>query len=325
MPAYKSIIVFITIVWASFAASAQQQGMYSPSADGEAIPFYRPEMTVNILNYDLDKPVNELNALASEHNFLALASAQRIDVIAPHITQQAKDTFACWLQEERAGLHTDKSFCKASYFEAKKVLSPLLQRANKQRMHTESRMIQHEHNLEQRGQYEDAYLVFQKRMNLGEMPKPLLFFFDLESDKFSRSGVQVVRDIAKEVQVYNPLKIIVSGHTDASGSKKYNFDLSRRRANNTAELLRRLGVKTHLFDVRIYGENGQRIPTRDGKVEQANRYAKIQFEKDNRIYYQYVTKRFPDAKVADYSRTRKTPDRALRKPHSLQQHMRVPR
>jgi OmpA-OmpF porin, OOP family len=45
----------------------------------------------------------------------------------------------------------------------------------------------------------------------------------------------------------------IEGHTDSSGSRALNMDLSKRRAQAVADYLASLGVQNDRFDVRGYG------------------------------------------------------------------------
>lgn len=56
-------------------------------------------------------------------------------------------------------------------------------------------------------------------------------------------------------------RFLIEGHTDSSGSRALNLDLSRRRAAAVADYLSTLGVKGDRLDIRGYGPD-RAIPGR---------------------------------------------------------------
>ncbi len=81
------------------------------------------------------------------------------------------------------------------------------------------------------------------------MPQDLLF--DIDS-AFVRSDLQAdLRALAGNLQDYPDTTVIITGHTDDTGSAGYNFDLSQRRASAVGNVLTDAGVG---FDrVRTFG------------------------------------------------------------------------
>lgn len=67
----------------------------------------------------------------------------------------------------------------------------------------------------------------------------------------------------------------VTGHTDTSGTAKYNDDLSLRRANNVAAILQSLGLAAGEMAISGTGEAGLKVETADGVREPANRRVEI--------------------------------------------------
>ena len=65
------------------------------------------------------------------------------------------------------------------------------------------------------------------------------------------------------------MKFVIEGHTDSQGSREYNIDLSRRRAQAVADYLVTLGVARDRLDVRGFGFD-RPLPGRSASA-QANR------------------------------------------------------
>ena len=73
----------------------------------------------------------------------------------------------------------------------------------------------------------------------------------------------------------NATSVVVTGHTDRSGSDAYNMRLSERRAKAVADALVGLGVGQDKLSVDWKGESQPAVPTPDGVKEPLNRRATI--------------------------------------------------
>jgi outer membrane protein OmpA-like peptidoglycan-associated protein len=90
--------------------------------------------------------------------------------------------------------------------------------------------------------------------------------FELGSDKLLPTSYSLLDRIAEVLMNHNRLKLIVSGHTDDTGSSEFNDDLSLRRAGSVKFYLARKGV--HPDSVRVYGY-GETMPVVKETTEQA--------------------------------------------------------
>lgn len=90
--------------------------------------------------------------------------------------------------------------------------------------------------------------------------------FELGSDKLKASSFELLDRVAAVLVNHTHIKLIVSGHTDDTGSAEYNEDLSLRRAGAVKFYLARKGV--HPDSVRVYGY-GERYPVVNEKTEEA--------------------------------------------------------
>ncbi|HNW44053.1 MAG TPA: OmpA family protein [Elusimicrobiales bacterium] len=81
--------------------------------------------------------------------------------------------------------------------------------------------------------------------------------FELGSDQLKESSAPLL-DRIYEVMANRPrLKLIVSGHTDDTGSAEFNEDMSMRRAGAVKAYLCAKGI--HPDSIRVYGYGG-RVP-----------------------------------------------------------------
>ncbi|OGR81331.1 MAG: hypothetical protein A2X32_10930 [Elusimicrobia bacterium GWC2_64_44] len=88
--------------------------------------------------------------------------------------------------------------------------------------------------------------------------------FELGSATLKASSHELLDKVAEVLIHHNRLKLIVSGHTDDSGSAAFNEQLSQERAGAVKMYLARKGV--HPDSVRVYGY-GETQPLIKGTTE----------------------------------------------------------
>ena len=104
--------------------------------------------------------------------------------------------------------------------------------------------------------------------------------FELGSDKLTRNSFSTLDRIA-EVLVRNPgwVKLNVAGHTDSSGSAKFNQRLSRNRANSVKNYLLDKNVPAASISVSGYGEDRPIASNETNDGRQKNRRVEFQISK----------------------------------------------
>ena len=102
-----------------------------------------------------------------------------------------------------------------------------------------------------------------------------LVFFNHDSAELGARARQIVADAAGAAQKDGVTRIEVSGHTDRSGSERYNEGLSRRRAEAVSRALVAAGVDRASIGVTARGETAPIVPTADGVREPQNRRVEI--------------------------------------------------
>lgn len=104
-------------------------------------------------------------------------------------------------------------------------------------------------------------------------PSGLLFDFD--SSSLRSASRADLSDLASSFSKYEGRELMIVGHTDATGTDSYNMDLSRRRAQATADYLVSRGVPA--ARVRVVGR-GEEEPVADNESadgRQLNRRVEI--------------------------------------------------
>ena len=78
--------------------------------------------------------------------------------------------------------------------------------------------------------------------------------FDYDSTAIKPGLYNEIKRIATVMVNYPETRINVEGHTDSSGSEKYNMELSKRRAEGVKNLLIQQGVTESRLNIIPYGE-----------------------------------------------------------------------
>jgi outer membrane protein OmpA-like peptidoglycan-associated protein len=103
-------------------------------------------------------------------------------------------------------------------------------------------------------------------------------FFDWDRADLTDRARQIVAEAAQATQRVQVTRIEVSGHTDTSGTARYNQALSVRRAGTVAAELVRLGVPRTAITTQGYGFSRPLVATGPGVREPQNRRVEIVFK-----------------------------------------------
>ena len=106
-----------------------------------------------------------------------------------------------------------------------------------------------------------------------------IVFFDWDKSNISAGANDVLDAVAQELKSRKDVKgLHIIGHTDSSGSEKYNDKLSMRRANAVKKGLEARGIPKDMVTVEGRGEHDLLVKTADGVREPANRRAQMTLE-----------------------------------------------
>ncbi|HEX3019271.1 MAG TPA: OmpA family protein [Chitinispirillaceae bacterium] len=79
--------------------------------------------------------------------------------------------------------------------------------------------------------------------------------FDVNSHVLRNEARQNVNELARILNKYKDTEILVEGHTDSTGSDRYNTSLSENRASSVSYQLKSQGVSSARISINGYGES----------------------------------------------------------------------
>lgn len=108
------------------------------------------------------------------------------------------------------------------------------------------------------------------------VPQSHLVFFDLGRHELTAAGRDTLQQVVEQARRSPAGSLIVSAHTDRSGSDQLNDALSRRRLDTVLDALSAAGIaRERLARAEYYGERQPRVPTADGTRMPENRRVEI--------------------------------------------------
>jgi OOP family OmpA-OmpF porin len=102
-------------------------------------------------------------------------------------------------------------------------------------------------------------------------PSDYTVYFDLNSWSLSGEQLTTLQSAIAVARAGGQSRITVVGHTDTSGTARYNEKLSLKRANVVTEALVDLGARREAIQVSGVGEKDLAVQTADGVKEPRNR------------------------------------------------------
>ncbi|MBJ6724558.1 OmpA family protein [Geomesophilobacter sediminis] len=105
-------------------------------------------------------------------------------------------------------------------------------------------------------------------------PLHVILYFG-EDTSLTAASERLLPEILAAIAARKSVDIMVVGHTDSLGSREYNMDLSRRRAQTVKELLVKKGVPASAIQTTSHGKENPLIPTPDNVAEPRNRRVEV--------------------------------------------------
>ncbi len=182
----------------------------------------------------------------------------------PKLVAKLVSGYDCWLEQiEENWQIKDIEYCKNKFTNAyKKILASEVSKqsiSKKQKSEISSSSVSEKNK---------SYFI------KGDKAKSVLVFFNYDSHKLSITEKDKLDNyISTSIKsVSNP--IIIYGHTDTKGSKKYNLILSKQRALSVSKYFRKKGINNKLI-IKSYGEDYPLIITGDNVEEENNRRVEV--------------------------------------------------
>ncbi len=224
------------------------------AAAGEAV------MPEPVSDWNLDEiHIQELNAARGR---LIIAYDLGARETLPGATAIAQARFDCWIERQEERWHDGSIGCKSEFLNAMNDVEARLQPPPAPPAVVAEAVSVYDVNESAPMAAEDAmYLVF----------------FNWDSKDLGSGALNVLDAVAAEVSKNPPESVNIIGHSDTSGSKKYNERLAFKRANKVRDALIERGVDAGLIIVDAKGENELLVPTPDNVREPANRRVNISF------------------------------------------------
>ncbi len=106
-----------------------------------------------------------------------------------------------------------------------------------------------------------------------------IVFFDWDKSDITSGASDVLDAVVAEVSRRQDVNnVVITGYTDTSGSKTYNYKLSQKRAQAIVDGLNARGIPTTMIRQDAKGESDMLVQTADNIRESANRRGQISLE-----------------------------------------------
>jgi len=200
---------------------------------------------------------------------LITALNNRGRVLAPGLSAVAQSSFDCWATQQEKYWDTGVP-CRDRFIAVMKQLNATLTPAEPPVAVVSAAPV-------------EEFPAPVSEVSRGEMvplqQATFLVFFDWDKYNLSNSANDVLSAVSKEIKDRDDVnQIVIIGHTDTSGSDRYNKKLSIRRGNAVRKNLLSHGFPSQKIRVEGRGEEDLLIKTPDNVRESENRRAQITLE-----------------------------------------------
>ncbi|GAB5387709.1 MAG: OmpA family protein [Alphaproteobacteria bacterium] len=184
-------------------------------------------------------PEDTTGAINTAYSRLTSALERGAGDVIPQRAADAQTAFDCWIQEQEENFQPDDiARCRAAF---------------------EAAIADVEAALAPKAVDHDAITIYFGLDSTG---------FDAEAKAMIEKAIAYAGDSKR---------VLVTGHTDRSGSASYNAGLADRRANAVLDALTTGGVPGKIVSANSFGESRPAVMTADGVAKRANRRVVIRF------------------------------------------------
>ena len=209
-------------------------------------------------------PDNYENEAKEEYKKISTLLKEEFTFQYPKLVAKLVSGYDCWLEQiEENWQIKDIEDCKNKFTNAyKKILASEVSKqsiSKKQKSEISSSSVSEKNK---------SYFI------KGDKTKSVLVFFNYDSDKLSITEKDKLDNYISTIIKTDSNPIIIYGHTDTKGSKKYNLILSEQRALSVSKYFRKKGINNKLI-IKSYGEDYPLIITGDNVEEENNRRVEV--------------------------------------------------
>jgi len=209
-------------------------------------------------------PDNYENEAKEEYKKISSLLKEEFTFQYPKLVAKLVSGYDCWLEQiEENWQIKDIEYCKNKFTNAyKKILASEVSKqsiSKKQKSEISSSSVSEKNK---------SYFI------KGDKTKSVLVFFNYDSHKLSITEKDKLDNYISTFIKKDSNSIIIYGHTDTKGSKKYNLILSEQRALSVSKYFRKKGINNKLI-IKSYGEDYPLIITGDNVEEENNRRVEV--------------------------------------------------
>lgn len=209
-------------------------------------------------------PDNYENEAKEEYKKISSLLKEEFAFQYPKLVAKLVSGYDCWLEQiEENWQIKDIENCKNKFTNAYKKI--LASETSKQSI---SKKHKPEINSSAVSEKNKSYFI------KGDKTKSVLVFFKYDSYKLSITEKDKLDNYISTLIKTDSNPIIIYGHTDTKGSKKYNLILSEQRALSVSKYFRKKGINNKLI-IKSYGEDYPLIITGDNVEEENNRRVEV--------------------------------------------------
>ena len=209
-------------------------------------------------------PDNYENEAKEEYKKISSLLKEEFTFQYPKLVAKLVSGYDCWLEQIEENWQTkDIEYCKNKFTNAyKKILASEVSKksiSKKQKSEITSSSVSEKNK---------SYFI------KGDKTKNVLVFFNYDSHKLLITEKDKLDNYISTLIKTDSNPIIIYGHTDTKGSKKYNLILSEQRALSVSKYFRKKGINNKLI-IKSYGEDYPLIITGDNVEEENNRRVEV--------------------------------------------------
>ena len=209
-------------------------------------------------------PNNYENEAKEEYKKISSLLKKDLTFQYPELVAELVSGYDCWLEQIEENWQTkDIESCKNKFTNAYKKI--LVSEASKKSVTKKQKTAINSSSTSGKN---NSYFI------KGDRTKSVLVFFNYDSHKLSISEKDKLDNFISTLINIDSKPIIIYGHTDTKGSKKYNLILSEQRALSVSKYLRTKDINNKLI-IKNYGESYPLITTGDNVQEEKNRRVEV--------------------------------------------------